>query len=79
MSQRRTLPLDDDVAALLDAEAQRKGVPAEEVGNEALRKVLDSGPANPLFPKAQPMGLLPGLSLENVDALLDEIEGPSRR
>lgn len=35
------MTLDDDVAAHLDAEAQRKGVPEEEVVNEALRRGLE--------------------------------------
>lgn len=42
MSERTTVTLDEDVSALLEQEAQRKGLPADEVVNDVVRRVLKS-------------------------------------
>ena len=81
---RTTLTLDEDVAAKLRAEARRSGRSFRAVVNDALRLGLERQPragAPPRFTiAARDLGeLRPGLSLDNVEELLDQIEGPARR
>ncbi len=81
---RTTLTLDDDVAAKLQDEARRSGRPFKEVVNEAIRQGLarkvaaESAP--PFKIVARDLGeLRPGLSLDNVGELLEQVEGPNHR
>lgn len=83
MSRRTTLTLDDDVARKLAEEARKAGRPLRAVVNEALRRGL-----NPVRPpagaarfrvKSRSMGVRPGLSLDSIEQLLDQLEGPRRR
>jgi hypothetical protein len=81
---RTTLTLDDDVAARLQAEARRSGRPFKTVVNEHLRAALAQRKAVRAVPpfRVEPRsmgGPLPGLSYDNVGALLDEIEGARER
>lgn len=81
---RTTLTLDDDVAAKLAAEARRAGKPFREVVNETLRRGLvarrPAAVRPPFEVKARDLGgLKPGLSLDNIGSLLEQIEGPLRR
>jgi hypothetical protein len=81
---RTTLTLDDDVAARLQAEARRSGRPFKTVVNEYLRaalaqrRVLKASPPFQVDPR-NIGGPQQGLSYDNIGALLDEVEGPSRR
>jgi hypothetical protein len=80
---RTTLTLDDDVAAKLKAESRRGGRPFREVVNETLRRGLASRTA--LSPQPFKVvtrdlgGLKPGLSLDNISELIEQIEGPLHR
>ena len=81
---RTTLTLDDDVAAKLRANARRLGRSFREVVNEALRRGLAGPPAGrrhePFRIKARDLGALrPGLRLDSVSDLLEQVEGPSHR
>jgi ribbon-helix-helix CopG family protein len=80
---RTTLTLDDDVAAKLKAEARRTGRPFKEVINEALRAGLrprDKKSSQPFTVNARDLGdLRPGVSLDNIGDLLEQVEGPSHR
>jgi hypothetical protein len=81
---RTTLTLDDDVAARLQAEARRSGRPFKTVVNEHLRAALAQRKAVRAVPpfRVEPRSLggpLPGLSYDNVGALLDEIGGARER
>ena len=81
---RTTLTLDDDVAARLQAEALRSGRPFKAVVNEHLRAALAQRRALKACPpfRVEPRhlgGPLPGLSYDDVGALLDEVEGARRR
>jgi hypothetical protein len=80
---RTTLTLDDDVAAKLKAEARRAGRPFREIVNETLRRGLASrratAPRKPFKVKARDLGLKPGLSLDNIAELLEQVEGPAFR
>ena len=81
---RTTLTLDEDVAARLKAEARREGKPFKTVVNEKLRLGLDKGRKGRALPPfvvaAREMGpVRPGLSLDDVGALLEAAEGPLHR
>jgi plasmid stability protein len=81
VAHRTTLTLDDDVAAKLDVEARRTGRPYRVVVNEALRRGLEQpvqAPA-PYTVAARAMGVRPGIELDDVEGLLDLLDGPSRR
>jgi hypothetical protein len=81
---RTTLTLDDDVAARLQAEARRTGKPFKVVVNEQLRAsfaLRRESTTAPRF-KVQPFDLgppPPGVDLDNVGALLEQLEGPAHR
>jgi len=81
---RTTLTLDDDVAAKLAAETARSGRPFRVVVNETLRLGLvqisqrsKKGERFEVRPRS--LGIRPGLSYDNIEELLDEAEGGSRR
>jgi hypothetical protein len=81
---RTTLTLDEDVAARLQAEARRSGRPFKVVVNEHLRAALSqrksakSAPTFRVAPRALG-GPQPGLTYDDVGALLDHVEGAGRR
>jgi hypothetical protein len=78
---RTTLTLDDDVAARLRAEARRTGKPFKTVVNERLRMALLQGAATKeLKPyKIEPYAMGALLPLDNIGAVLEELEGPHHR
>jgi Ribbon-helix-helix protein, copG family len=81
---RTTLTLDDDVVAKLKAETRRSGRSLKEVVNEYLRLGLHAkkpqAPHKPFRVAARDLGALrPGLRLDNVGDLLEQLEGPVHR
>jgi hypothetical protein len=81
---RTTLTLDDDVAAKLEAEARRSGLSFKETVNTMLRIGLAARrgklPRQPFTVK--PLTLEPtdpNFDFDNIDTLLDQVEGPGRR
>ena len=81
---RTTLTLDEDVAAKLKAEARRAGRSFRDVVNDTLRRGLvnQRRPASQRTFKVNARdlgGLRPGLSLDNVADLIEQIEGPLHR
>lgn len=81
---RTTLTLDDDVAAKLKAEARRAGRPFPEIVNETLRRALASRRKTTHRPNfritARDLGdLKPGLSLDDVAALIEHVESSLHR
>jgi hypothetical protein len=81
---RTTLTLDDDVAAKLKAESRRAGRPFREIVNDTLRRGLASRRATaqrqPFKIVPRDLGnLKPGLSLDNVWELIEQVEGPLHR
>lgn len=80
---RTTLTLDEDVADKLKAESRRAGRSFRDIVNETLRRGLvsrrESSPRKPFKVKARDLGLRPGLSLDNVAELLEQVEGPTFR
>jgi hypothetical protein len=80
--QRTTLTLEDDVVGRLRAEALRTGKPFKTVVNDALRAGLDSrsGRRRPAFKvTARDLGARPEFDLDDIEGLLDQVEGPDRR
>jgi hypothetical protein len=81
---RTTLTLDDDVAAKLKQLSRRSGHSFRDVVNDTLRRGLASrrpAAVRPTF-KVHPRdfgALRPGLSLDDIGGLLDEVEGPQHR
>jgi hypothetical protein len=77
------LTLDDDVAAKLRAQARKSGEPFKRVVNRALRLGLNAQTQvkglPPFRVKTRPLGLRPGLSYDNIEELLEQVEGPSHR
>jgi hypothetical protein len=81
---RTTLTLDDDVAAKLKAESRRAGRPFREIVNETLRRGLATrrvmAQRQPFRISARDLGALkPGLSLDNLAELVEQVEGPLHR
>jgi Ribbon-helix-helix protein, copG family len=81
---RTTLTLDDDVAAKLEAEARRTGLSFKETVNAMLRIGLAAKRGKlPRAPfKVKPLALDPldaNFDFDNIEALLDQVEGPTRR
>lgn len=81
---RTTLTLDEDVAAKLKAEARRSGQSFKATVNEALRRALATPPKQapraPFKVVTRDLGRLrPGLSLDNVADLIEQVEGPLHR
>jgi hypothetical protein len=80
---RTTLTLDDDVAAKLKAESRRAGRPFRDIVNETLRRGLAiqrAAQRQPFTITARDLGSLrPGISLDNVAELLEQVEGPLHR
>jgi plasmid stability protein len=81
---RTTLTLDDDVAAKLRSQARRTGKAFKDVVNDALRRGLASTAGSstraPFKVQARDLGRMkPGLGLDNIGDLLEQIEGPLHR
>jgi hypothetical protein len=81
VSTRTTLTLDDDVADGLAREARRTGQTYRAVVNSALRRGLDATPEEPepFRVHSAPMGRRPEFDLDNIEDLLDRLDGPLRR
>jgi len=81
---RTTLTIDDDVAfGLKRMQESERGKSFKEVVNEVLRRGLTSPKLRQgrkkFKVKAFPLGLREGLNLDNIEELLDQVEGPNRR
>lgn len=81
---RTTITLDDDVAAKLKSETRRTGRAFKAVLNDAVRRGLSAMPARrlhaPFRVKARDLGRLkPGVTVDNIGDLLEQVEGPLHR
>ncbi len=81
MSERTTITLETDVAERLRAEAHATGRSFKDVVNAAIRRGLEPRTQDvpPFVVEARSMGLRDGLSLDDIESLLDLVEGPDRR
>lgn len=78
-SMRATLTLDDDVSTALEREASQSGDTLDQVVNRLLRSVLHFplGEVREAAPfRIEPLHLtpLPGVSIENIGALLAQLD-----
>jgi hypothetical protein len=73
---RTTLTLDSDVADRLRALARERRLPFKQVVNAVLRRGLDvgSGGASPFRVEARPLGLRPGIDLDQALELAARLE-----
>ena len=80
---RTTLTLDDDVAAKLKQVARRSGRAFREVVNDTLRRGLVAQTTirrTPFRVEARDFGATrPGMRLDDIGGLLEQIEGPAHR
>lgn len=75
---RTTLTLDDDLAGLLKQRARQAGIPFKEVVNRTIRaglgEVVKSHGAKPPKTKPHSFGFAPGIDLDKLGQLADELE-----
>lgn len=79
---RTTLTLDDDVAARLTAEVRRTGRSFKDVVNDHLRQSLLAKPQHAprrFRVRARRLDPIDGVSFDDIEGLLDQMDGPSRR
>jgi hypothetical protein len=79
---RTTLTLDEDVAAKLKEEMRQRGNSFKEVVNDVLRRGLNWPSQSNIPPfevRARDLKQRPGIDFDNIEELLDRIEGPLRR
>lgn len=76
------MTLEDDVAERIDTEARRTGRSVKAVVNDALRRGLADGTdraRRPFAVKATDMGLRQAVDLDDVEGLLERLEGIDRQ
>ena len=79
---RTTISLDDDVANLLNKETRRSGTSFKEAVNHFLRlglMVAKQPTRKPFVVTPKNMGLPHGLTYDNVEELLETLEGPAHK
>ena len=82
MSRRTTLTLEDDVAERLLEETRRTGRSFKAVVNATLRAGLDRRTTSdrpPFEVRARPMNARPGVDFDDIEGLIERIEGPLHR
>ena len=78
---RTTLSIDDDVANLLKKEMRQSGSSLKQTVNRLLRLGLTAAPARgkPFAVHPRNLGLPPGLSYDNIEELIESLEGAQHR
>lgn len=79
---RTTLSIDDDVANLLEKEIRRSGSSFKEAVNHYLRLGIMASKrreSKPFVVTPRPLSLPPGLSYDNVEELIEALEGPAHK
>ncbi|MGH6784709.1 MAG: hypothetical protein ACREBP_08830, partial [Sphingomicrobium sp.] len=80
-TMRTTLTIDDDLAGLLKQRARELGIPFKEAVNRTIRAGLgeSSKPRRGAAPKTAPhsFGFRPGIDLDKLGQLADELEAES--
>lgn len=77
---RTTVTLEDDVVVKLKDRMSRSGASFKEALNDNLRRGLEQPTEDELARtfrvRPRPMGLRPGIELDNIGGLLDLLDGP---
>jgi len=77
---RTTLTLEEDVAAKLRELCRLTGESFKSVVNRTLRRGLlareTQTPGEPFEVRSRPLGLRPGIELDDVEGVLEQIDGP---
>ena len=79
---RTTLSLDEDVANLLKKEVRRSGVSFKEAVNHFLRLELAAEKhqnQKPFTVTPRQLGLPQGMSYDNIEELIESLEGPMHK
>lgn len=79
---RTTLSIDDDVARVLKNEMRKSGLSLKTAVNYFLRLGMQASkqtPRKPFTVHPRKLGLPAGLSYDNVEELIERIEGPSHK
>ncbi len=82
-NMQTTLTLDDEIADRLRQRCRETGKSLEAITNEVLRLGLNSDttlrPQEPFRVDARPLGLHPGIQLDNIGELLEQLDGPAHK
>jgi hypothetical protein len=80
---RTTLTLEEDVAARLQEYCRRTGSSFKAAVNELLRRGLEARrtaePQAPYRVRARPLRARPGVQLDDIAELLEQLDGPSHK
>jgi hypothetical protein len=79
---RTTLSLDDDVARLLEKESRRSGTSFKQIVNHFLRLGLMAAKQpmrKPFIVNPRKLGLPPSATYDNIEQLLENLEGAEHR
>ena len=79
---RTTLSLEDDVAALLEKEMRASGLSFKELVNRSLRQGLVGGQQQlrkPFSVTPRPLGLPNGINYDNIEDVIEFLEGPAHK
>ena len=75
---RTTLTLEDDLAAALRERSRTLGLSFKQVVNQTIRQGLGqpaAGPGGPPITRPHRFGFRPGIDLDKLNHLVDELEG----
>jgi hypothetical protein len=80
---RTTLTLDDDVAAKIRERCRRTGQSFKQVINDLLRSGLNTSraaaPRVPYVVRARALGVKPGINLDDIGELLEQMDGAGNK
>jgi hypothetical protein len=82
VAHRTTLTIEDDVMDQIERETRRTGRAFKAIVNDALRVGLlrTADATSPRFRvEARDMGVRPGVDLDDIEGMLDRLDGPDRR
>lgn len=83
MAERVTLSVEDDLMKELRKRAQERGRPLQEVIHEVLQTAVcppkHSFTPKPFVVRARALYARPGIDLDDIESLMEQVEGPLHR
>jgi hypothetical protein len=80
---RTTLTIDDDLAILVEEETRRSGESFKGTINRLLRRGLtaqaEGAERKPFVVTPLPLSLPPGMSYDNIEELIEALDGPGHK